>query len=169
MALFRRKTETQTFWRVGPQAGDPDTLYQRGIMAVSSGDGPLMMQVGWNLWRSGGMEQRQAKDFLMDGFSSWSSQPDVGYEQTQLFLRDLFEQLGSSVHPPYSDANLVRVWSGTELYVRADRQADQETLELYRPRVFEALTSGPSDCLPARSYQLVAPLATLLGRPNPFA
>jgi hypothetical protein len=35
------------FWRVPPMAVPAETLYQRGIMAVTSGDGPMMMRTGW--------------------------------------------------------------------------------------------------------------------------
>jgi hypothetical protein len=129
----------------------------------------MMMRIGWTLWHAAGMGQHQAYDFLVDGFGSWSAQPEVGYEQIKLFLRDLFDRLDREDPVPYSSEYGARAWAGTELYMRADQEDDHETLEAYRACVYHALVGGPPDCIPARSYHLVSVLAQVMNVPNPFA
>jgi hypothetical protein len=128
----------------------------------------MMMRVGWSLWHAAGMGEHQAYDFLVDGFGSWSAQAEVNYEQVNLFLRDLFDELDRADPSPYSSEYGARAWSGTELYMRAEQHGNQETLDAYRLRIFHALADGPPDCVPPRSYSLVPVLAHIMNVPNPF-
>lgn len=75
MGLLRRSVRVtdRPFWQVAPFAtSDPGALYHEGIACVTAGDGRGMIAVGWALWDLVGLHQHQARDFLFDGYTSWS-------------------------------------------------------------------------------------------------
>jgi hypothetical protein len=75
MGLFRRG-DTPGRERSGLGGADGSRLYQHGIDCVTRQDGKGMMAAGWGLLDISGIHERQAFDFLSDGFRAWRSEPD---------------------------------------------------------------------------------------------
>jgi hypothetical protein len=163
--------------------GPPETLYQRGIMAVTSGDGPMMMRAGWTLWHMSGMENFQAFNFLTDGYDSWKGKDAAPYSERLRFLQDLFGTLEEQPSPPVppdiynAPPESVQAaaayfcalaWAGSQLWTEADAANDAETMGGYEARIYRALASSHRDFLPPRSIEIAGLLAARLGVDNPF-
>lgn len=171
MRLFQRRT-ARAFWRDGAPVSDPDVLYQMGIRYVMREDGPEMMKLGWALWEMSPPHRRDALNLLTDGYKVWleNSKPDAAVEFA--YLGDMFDSLTDDErdreHSPSPELSQARIWSGTQLIVRATALGDDATRGQYAPRVLALLRAAAPDLLPARSVELLQHLARDYDAQEPF-
>lgn len=183
MAPFWKRPKRTDFWRIPPMVGEPETLRQGGIIAVTEGDGPMMMRTGWALWQTAGIEQFQASDFLKDGYDAWKERDAAPYPERLSFLRDLFDTLAGQPSPvvpldiydaPRQRIELAsayfgtRAWTGSRLWGEAEAASDSDTMTQYRRPIYDALVSSHRDFVPPRSMVVADTLALQLGLPSPF-
>jgi hypothetical protein len=76
MGLFNSAKGATDFWKRSPITNrDAEALHRHGIDCVRRQDGEGMIAAGWALFDGYGINERQALDFLRDGFRAWSASP----------------------------------------------------------------------------------------------
>jgi hypothetical protein len=180
MSLFSRlkvsRPEDPRFWRTSPlDTRDVARLYDHGMTCAGQQDGSAMMRIGWALWSiTGSVHERQAYDFLYDGFRLWSSSPGHDASLGSVFLGDLFDRLAdsdpsvpgdiSAAQPeqvqPVSTYYGARCWAGSELVSRGAGDAD---------KIYDAIARTNVAFVPPRSMAWAKSYAERQGRLAPWA
>src|SRR3954464_4113270 len=157
---LRSRTQ-QPFWRTTPtRSTDVDTLHRFGMECVARRDGKGMIATGWALCQVAALHERQASDFLTDGYRVWRESPGFDRHHATSFLLDLLGALCSLTPPPTPqdiwsappEAVLpasvyygTRCWAGNELL---EVTGDPNLRVQYEPLVFRSAAEAPYDFVP---------------------